>query len=48
MKSLHKIFLVAMMCLVSSVASAYNPALKEDGRWIFYDSDKEGVMRYDP
>ena len=47
MKSLHKIFLVAMMCLVSSVASAYNPAMEEDGRWIFYDSDKEGVMRYD-
>ena len=47
MKSLHKMFLVAMLCLVSSVASAYNPALEDDGRWVFYDSDKEGVMRFD-
>ena len=47
MKSLHKILLVAMLCLVSSVASAYNPALEDDGRWVFYDSDKEGVMRFD-
>ena len=47
MKSLHKIFLTAMLCLVSSVASAYNPALEDEGRWVFYDSDKEGVMRYD-
>ncbi len=47
MKSLHKIFLTAMLCLVSSVASAYNPALEDDGRWVFYDSDKEGVMRFD-
>ena len=47
MKSLHKIFLTAMLCLVSSVVSAYNPALEDEGRWVFYDSDKEGVMRYD-
>ena len=47
MKSLNKMFLVAMLCLVSSVASAYNPALEDDGRWVFYDSDKEGVMRFD-
>ena len=47
MKSLHKIFLTAMLCLVSSVASAYNPALEDQGRWVFYDSDKEGVMRFD-
>ena len=40
-------FLVAMLCLVSSVASAYNPALEDNGRWVFYDSDNEGVMRYD-
>ena len=36
-----------MLCLVSSVASAYNPALEDDGRWVFYDSDREGVMRFD-
>jgi hypothetical protein len=36
-----------MLCLVSSVASAYNPALEDEGRWVFYDSDKEGVMRFD-
>ena len=47
MKSLHKLFLTAMLCFVSSVASAYNPALEDEGRWVFYDSDKEGVMRYD-
>ena len=47
MKSLHKMFLVATLCLVSSIASAYNPALEDNGRWVFYDSDKEGVMRYD-
>ena len=47
MKKLHKIFFTAMLCLVNSVAFAYNPALEDEGRWIFYDSDKEGVMRYD-
>lgn len=35
------------MCCVSSVASAYNPALEDESRWVFYDSDKEGVMRFD-
>ena len=47
MKRLQKMFLVAAMCCVSSLASAYNPALEDESRWVFYDSDKEGVMRFD-
>jgi len=47
MKQLQKMFLVAAMCCVSSLASAYNPALEDESRWVFYDSDKEGVMRFD-
>lgn len=47
MKRLKKIFITALLCCVSSIASAYNPALEDEGRWAFYDSDKEGVMRFD-
>lgn len=47
MKRLQKMFLTALLCCVSSVASAYNPALEDESRWVFYDSDKEGVMRFD-
>ena len=43
MKRLQKMFLVAAMCCVSSIASAYNPALEDESRWVFYDSDKEGA-----
>ncbi|MBQ9763216.1 MAG: hypothetical protein IJV92_02525 [Phascolarctobacterium sp.] len=47
MKQIKKIFITALLCCVSSIASAYNPALEAEGRWVFYDSDKEGVMRFD-
>ena len=47
MKRIQKILMTALFCCVSSIASAYNPALEDDGRWVFYDSDKEGVMRFD-
>ena len=47
MKRIQKILMTALFCCVSSIASAYNPALEDEGRWVFYDSDKEGVMRFD-
>lgn len=47
MKRISKILVTALLCCVSSIASAYNPALEDDDRWVFYDSDKEGVMRFD-
>lgn len=47
MKGIKQFLLAALLCCVSSVAAAYNPALEDEGRWVFYDSDKEGVMRFD-
>ena len=47
MKKVKKLLLTVALCCVSSVAAAYNPALADEGRWVFYDSDKEGVMRFD-
>lgn len=47
MKRMKKLLVTALLCCVSSIASAYNPALEDEGRWVFYDSDKEGVMRFD-
>lgn len=47
MKRISKILVTALLCCVSSIAFAYNPALEDDDRWVFYDSDKEGVMRFD-
>lgn len=47
MKKIKNILLTALLCCAFSVAAAYNPALEDEGRWVFYDSDKEGVMRFD-